>query len=782
MIKKWICMLLCLITVGLCLPHASGDSALSVSYAMPNGRSEQTLLDADVMTRVTVKRGQNITLKFAAGEGRTAYIEWFALPEDAELQQLDAGGKQIKTTAFQNPEAYAAAIPLETNCAKLALAAKKAECTVSTLLVTDGAPDAAYAWLEPTTACDMLFIAPTPASAMESFGPVLARYGVANGVTVGIVCMTVDYRYRAEELERALKAMGIQNAPIYLGCNDNNYLEANEIHKRWAANKPESKLAALIETLHPQVVVTADEKKNDLRTQETAAIVKAAVQKANVPKFYLLADGGETVVDCTMCLNALSGSSALALAQRAYRLMESRGMYRFKLADKPAFRLASQTAGKDAAHDDLLENIDRGALSFYVDTATPAPTAAPTEVPTEVPTPEPATPEPVATAISGIFEEDLNTPTEAPTPVVTAAPQKKGLFSCGGVEETPVPTAAPVVTAEPTVKPTEAPTAEPTPEPTAEPTPDPTEEPTPEPTLEPTPEPVSASFEKTDFDEHFINDGGDEYVLFDYEKGEWIYRSDILAVEVTRVETTMKIANKNRTKPIVYFVAHIYERGYDSFQPGFGSYKHNGIDRSSAEEMALNAKAVLWITGDNLIHMEADKKGTLIRDGYVFQKIARIDSCVLNPKTHAIEIVKKKSYDPDELYESGVENCFSFGPVLVENGEVTKDSKTQRRSENPRTMLGMIEPGHLVAVVVVGRQEGYSIGTSGEETAQIMKDLGCVVAYNLDGGQSAAMIFLGVKLNQDSDGRYNGLSAKNRDLPDGLMWGYSELCGTYLQP
>ena len=63
-----------------------------------------------------------------------------------------------------------------------------------------------------------------------------------------------------------------------------------------------------------------------------------------------------------------------------------------------------------------------------------------------------------------------------------------------------------------------------------------------------------------------------------------------------------------------------------------------------------------------------------------------------------------------------------------------------------------------------------------------MKDLGCVVAYNLDGGQSAAMIFLGVKLNQDSDGRYNGLSAKNRDLPDGLMWGYSELCGTYLQP
>ena len=144
-----------------------------------------------------------------------------------------------------------------------------------------------------------------------------------------------------------------------------------------------------------------------------------------------------------------------------------------------------------------------------------------------------------------------------------------------------------------------------------------------------------------------------------------------------------------------------------------------------------------------------------------------------------MEIVRRSAIGADELLESGVQNCFSFGPVLVENGEITKESVSTRRENNPRTMLGMVEPGHFIAVVVVGRQEGYSVGISGEESAKLMKELGCTLAYNLDGGQSAAMIFMGIKLNQDSDGRYNGLSAKNRTMPDGLTWGYSALCGTF---
>ena len=38
MMKRVLCILLCLIMVGLCLPLASGDSTLTVLYAMPDGR------------------------------------------------------------------------------------------------------------------------------------------------------------------------------------------------------------------------------------------------------------------------------------------------------------------------------------------------------------------------------------------------------------------------------------------------------------------------------------------------------------------------------------------------------------------------------------------------------------------------------------------------------------------------------------------------------------------------------------------------------------------------
>ena len=772
MMKKAISVMLCMLTILLYTPVVRADSALTVTYDMPTGRSEDVLLDTDAMTRVTVKHGTEIAVKLSnAAEGRTAYIEWFTVPKDAVLQQYDAANKLIASIAFAEPDGYFSTVALDAGCTKVTLGAVKGECTVSTLLVSDSGIDDAYEWRSCPDACDVLFIAPTPSDVMESFGPVLAEYGAAHGVSVGIVVMTADYRYRVQELQHALIEMGIENAPIYLGCDDQNYLEPNEIHKRWKEIKPEDKLSGLIRTLDPKVVVSVGETADDLRAAETVQIVKSVIPGTQVQKFYLASPSGETVVPCGTPKSELSDLSAHDVATLAYRTMKSRGIYRIALAENPAFTLVSQTVGADSERNDLLENIDRSALIRYIESATPSP--EPTEAPTEQPTqtPQPEDPTVPATAVAGIYEEEVDIETPAPEP--TEAPKKKGLFSCGGTEETPVPTEQPIVTEAPTPEPTE----QPTPEPTEPPTPEPEAEGTPEPTEAPQQPKAVITYEKTNFDEHFLNYGEEEYVRFDDEAGEWIYRSDILSVEITRVITEMP--NGRRTKPVVYFVAHIYEREYDSFRPTFGSWRHNGIDWTSAEQMALDSNSVLWITGDNIIQMDKEMKGTLIRDGYLFQNAKRIDSCVLNPKTHAIEIVKKNSIAGEILWENGVQNCFSFGPVLVENGEITKDSKTQRRQENPRTMLGMIEPGHLVAVVVVGRQEGYSVGTNGEETAQLMKDLGCTVAYNLDGGQSAAMVFLGVKLNQDSDGRYNGLSAKNRKMPDGLTWGYSALCGTY---
>lgn len=62
---------------------------------------------------------------------------------------------------------------------------------------------------------------------------------------------------------------------------------------------------------------------------------------------------------------------------------------------------------------------------------------------------------------------------------------------------------------------------------------------------------------------------------------------------------------------------------------------------------------------------------------------------------------------------------------------------------NPRSAIGYYEPGHYCFVLVDGRQQGYSKGMTLKALSQLFYDLGCVDAYNLDGGQTAVMAFDG---------------------------------------
>ena len=820
--KRIWCILLAMLLVAFAIPYAADADSFTVTYKTPEGQPEIRLSDADVMTRMTVKKGKLLELTMSdAGAGRTLYLEWYTLPKDAVVEQFDAGGKVISSIPFASPTRYREEIPVDAACKRIALKAKGEACTVSTMFVSETAPAEEYGWLctEPAV-CDMLIVAPSPEYVMETFGPTIAHYAAGHGVKIGIVIMTVGHRYTLKELDRALLKMGVTYAPITLGIDDHNYNayvdpsktkdradQLREIKKCWDEKGSKAEIADIIRRLQPQIVLTVETSDEDVRTLETYTIVKDAVDSVSVKKFYVASASGATKIDCEVPMGTLSGMTAQAFAKEAYRLMDSRGMYRFALPKTPSYRLEKQTVGEDRSGNDLLENIDLSSISGYRDagfvatqapvvTAAPVVTEAPavTEAPTEVPAPvapvvQAETPKPM------IIEEEI-VGEEPAAPVATAAPnasgssqKKNGLFSCGGSKEsqvsvemeTPEPTAVPtpVPTAVPTPEPTAVPTDEPTAEPTEEPTPEPTEAPTAEPVEEPTPA-ASHAYAPTNFDEHFLDEGEPEFVSFDNENGEWIYRSDILAVEITRMTMTGK--DGGRTIPVVYFVAHIYERGYDSFRPTFGGWNHDGgktDKRDDARNMANNAKAVLWITGDNLIHMDTAMKGTLIRDGYMFQKSTRIDSCWLNPKKHTLEIVHKNEMSADELWESGVENCFSFGPTLVENGVVNQKAKDSRREINPRTMIGMIEPGHLIAVVVDGRQPGYSEGLSGIQTAELMGELGCVTAYNLDGGTSATMVFMGVKINRHGTEKYRGAGAKARTMPDGLTWGYSKLVGTF---
>jgi hypothetical protein len=168
----------------------------------------------------------------------------------------------------------------------------------------------------------------------------------------------------------------------------------------------------------------------------------------------------------------------------------------------------------------------------------------------------------------------------------------------------------------------------------------------PEPTPEPTTTPAPAA------DAIYYRQPGEpaEIIAIDAENGRWSYRSDDLGIDIARVST-----KDGAGKPVVYFVADIHIRDISQFRPGFGAEAHTGRGAIYPWIIARREKAVLWITGDNLINDEREEKGILIRDGRLFWSANAEDTLAIYPDM-TMRIVKKRTMAPLALLEDGVES------------------------------------------------------------------------------------------------------------------------------
>lgn len=160
-------------------------------------------------------------------------------------------------------------------------------------------------------------------------------------------------------------------------------------------------------------------------------------------------------------------------------------------------------------------------------------------------------------------------------------------------------------------------------------------------------------------------------------------------------------------------------------------------------------KPIFMVNGDYRSSLYGEDLG-IIRHGEIVNDKA-IKNAIVLYKNGKLEYVKKST--PKTMLERDVRETFTFGPLLVENGKVLKlDNQTR----HPRTFIGQVdrEDGLLEYYIIAadGRQEGYSMGLSNHEMATILKDKGCDLGYNLDGGGSTCMMFDGKLLNKPSDG------------------------------
>ena len=190
------------------------------------------------------------------------------------------------------------------------------------------------------------------------------------------------------------------------------------------------------------------------------------------------------------------------------------------------------------------------------------------------------------------------------------------------------------------------------------------------------------------------------------------------------------------------------------------TYGRNITDTTS--DMAANNNAVLAINGD---YYGARQSGYVIRNGKLYRDTSGNRDALVIQKNGEFKFVSESDTSASELLQDGALQVFSFGPVLLNNGEISvgeNDEVGMAMASNPRTAIGYLGNNHYVFVVSDGRTS-ESAGLSLYELASFMKELGVKDAYNLDGGGSSTMVFKGEIINNPTT---SGRSGEERAVSD----------------
>ena len=275
-----------------------------------------------------------------------------------------------------------------------------------------------------------------------------------------------------------------------------------------------------------------------------------------------------------------------------------------------------------------------------------------------------------------------------------------------------------------------------TPAPAAEPV---QSEATPEPTAEPAPTDAVGSF-RIKFADKFTSGN----------------------VEMT--DTTYKSSNVNITFSTTRYqgsnchVADVYIADIGYLITAMADDKYGRGYREYPVEFAKRYNALVTLSGDyygGRTDGVVIRNGTLYRDEFVSSDIA--------------VLYWDGSFKTMEAYEFNLENemangayqAWNFGPILLDkSGQPMTEFNSDVLKANPRAAIGYFEPGHYCFVMVDGRT-AQSDGLTMTDLSAFMYELGCTAAYNLDGGQTAAMC----KAGEIYGNPYKG----GRDVSDVIM-------------
>lgn len=231
--------------------------------------------------------------------------------------------------------------------------------------------------------------------------------------------------------------------------------------------------------------------------------------------------------------------------------------------------------------------------------------------------------------------------------------------------------------------------------------------------------------------------------------------------EVIQTENSYQSANINVTVErveadgIIYYVADVYVCDLKYLRSAFANGKFNG-GFQKIEDIAGDVNAVVALSGD---HYAGRWEGIVVRNGELLRENRFADICVLLSDGTMVTMTNAE-LDMDNLKASAPYQVWSFGPELLDDeGKAMTTFNSTVIPANPRAAIGYVEPGHYYLVEVEGSRSGAWSGSRGmtmQELSQLFESLGCKSAYNLDGGRSVGMAWMGERISFDY----------NRTIPD----------------
>ncbi len=171
---------------------------------------------------------------------------------------------------------------------------------------------------------------------------------------------------------------------------------------------------------------------------------------------------------------------------------------------------------------------------------------------------------------------------------------------------------------------------------------------------------------------------------------------------------------------------------------------------------------------DHVAVAVSDGNQEIPRDGFVLaveggETAERLASLGLGEKVRMVSGLTPP-WDRADLAVGG-------GPILLREGRVRVDwreegfSRALVTEKHPRTAVGVRPDGLLLLAVVDGRKAGVNTGVDLYEMAEILAELGCQDAMNLDGGGSSTLVRGGAVQNRPSDGGERPVSTVLMVLP-----------------